>query len=432
MFHKTKTFLIIMLMTTASLWTMAQETDRYVMPYHISDMTLSTDSSYICLKFTQTGRTARYGIFDITSRTLSWVSEEMDTERGKVVPTRYGLMVMRDWGLLWNISLIDPQRGVATWTEPGVGGFRFDEKCDMALAVKKNVREPGLILKAFNVSTGDTLWRYRIAQEFVQGMNGGMYAVGDTMAVVIADRLCLISHREGNLNYWPYEEPLQGADMPVMVRGGKIYVADKRNLTCYDRWLRPVWSASHPTTGKCRLQRVGKRLYLINDGYVRKMLEADERGVAPIVKQQVNKPFIACYDIESGSKIHMNYIDWKKSDGVLERIHVNAVFYVRNDAGDGFRKVETPGNGCFVKVSDGSIYILNEKMKVSERYGEERIFHRCFLTSDRMGLTSDNEAYIATPDGQPLRRLPQGTSAICRIGNEVFYSIGDNLCWEGL
>lgn len=432
LFLRIYTLFICLLATLSVSAQQEAESGSYVMPYHVSNMTLSTDSSYICITFTQTGRTARYGIFDLESRTLSWMSEEMDTERGKVSPTRYGLMVMRDWGLLWNISLIDPQRGVATWSEPGVGGFRYDERTDMALAVKKNVKEPGLILKGFNVSSGDTLWRYRINHEFVQGMNGGMYAVSDTVALVVADQLCLVSRGAGNIDYCAYDEPVQGGDMPVLVRGGRIYVSDRRHVTCYNRWLRAQWTAAHPATGRCRLQRVGKRLYLINEGYVRKMLEADDRGVAPIVKEQVCKPFIACYDSESGSKVSQAMLNWKRSDGALERIYVNAVFYAKDDDGQVFKKVQTPADGCFVKVDDGTIYVLNEKMKVKEKYTDDKVFHRYFQTSRCVGIASANEACITSPDGLLLRRLPQGTTAICRVGNEVFYTIGDAIYWESL
>lgn len=400
----------------------------YDMPYHINSMALSSDSSYVCMTFMQTGRTARYGIFDLESRQLTWMSETMDTERGRVVPTRHGLLVMRDWGLLWNISLIDAQRGTATWTEPGVGGFRYAERCDMALAVKKNVREPGLILKAFNVSNGDTLWRYRINHEFVQGMNGGMYSVSDSIALVIADQLCLVSRGQGNINYCSYDAPQPGADLPTMVTGNRIYVSDKGHLTCYDKWLEKKWSAAHPSTAHARLLRMGKRLCLINEGYIRKVLPPDHTGVSPIVNQQVCKPFIAFYDSETGSRQSLTNLDWKQSNGTLERILVNAVFYVRDDGGDGFRKIATPSNGCFVKVSDGRIYVLDEKMKIRQRYESDQIYHRQFAAPNRAAIVCNGDAYVITPDGRPITHLPQGTTSVFRIGKEIFYSIGDTLC----
>lgn len=406
--------------------------DEYTMPYHISDMTLSSDSSYLCLTFMQSGRTARYGVFELESRQLTWMSETMDIERGKVEPTKYGMLVMRDWGLLWNISLIDAQRGVAVWSEPGVGGFRYDERCDMALAVKKNVKEPGLILKAFNISNGDTLWRYRIEQEFVQGMNGGMYPISDSVALVVADQLCLVSRSEGNINYCAYDEPVQGGDLPVLIRGSRIFVSDKHHVTCYNKWLHAQWTASHPTTGRCRLQKVGKYLYLINDGYIRKMLPADDRGVAPIVKQQVCKPFVACYDAESGGRQSLAYINWKQSDGALERIYVNAVFYTKDENTDDFRKIVTPTNGCFVKTDDGSIFVLNEKMKVKEGYKSGNVYHRQFLFNGYVGLLSDNDAYVASVEGKVQRHLPLGIKDMCRINKEVFYCIGDKLYSEPL
>ncbi len=406
--------------------------ERFDMPYHVNSMSLSSDSSYICMTFMQSGRTARYGIFDLKSRQLTWMSETMDTERGRVVPTRYGLLVMHDWGLLWNISLIDAQRGTATWTEPGVGGFRYAERTDMALAVKKNVREPGLILKAFNVSNGDTLWRYRINHEFVQGMNGGMYSVSDTVALVIADQLCLVSRGQGNIDYCSYDTPQQGADLPTMITGNKIYVSDRKHLKCYDKWLEEIWSASHPAAAHARLQRIGKRLCLINEGYVKKVLPPDNTGVSAIVNQQVCKPFIAFYDRETGKRQSLAYLDWKPSDGTLERILVNAVFYVKQEGSDGFRKVVTPSDGCFVKVNDGTIYVLDEKMKIKEKYTDDKVFHRYFHTSRCIGISSVNDAYIATPEGKPLYHLPQGTNAVCRVGNEVFYTVGDTLYWQPL
>ena len=399
----------------------------YDMPYHINSMALSSDSSYFCLTFMQTGRSARYGIFDLESRQLTWLSETMDTERGKVVPTKFGLLVMRDWGLLWNISLIDAQRGTATWTEPGVGGFRYDEQSDMALAVKKNAREPGLILKAFNVSNGDTLWRYRINHEFVQGMNGGMYSVCDTIAFVVADQLCLVSRGSGNIGYCGYDAPQPGADMPTMVKGNRIYVSDKGHLTCYDNWLTRQWSTSHPATAHARLQRIGKRLCLINEGYIRKVLPPDHTGVSPIVNEQTCKPFIAHYDAETGNRLMLKTIDWKSSNGTMERIFVNAVFYVKDDGAESFSKVTPPTDGCFVKVSDGRIYVLDDRMKIKKRYEADEIYHRQFSTSSRSAIVCNGDAYIITPEGRPTTHLPQGTSSVFRIGAEVFYTNGNVL-----
>ena len=34
--------------------------ERFDMPYHVNSMSLSSDSSYICMTFMQSGRTARY------------------------------------------------------------------------------------------------------------------------------------------------------------------------------------------------------------------------------------------------------------------------------------------------------------------------------------------------------------------------------------
>jgi len=146
----------------------------------------------------------------------------------------------------------------------------------------------------------------------------------------------------------------------------------------------------------------------------------------------VCKPFIAFYDRETGKRQSLAYLDWKPSDGTLERILVNAVFYVKQEGSDGFRKVVTPSDGCFVKVNDGTIYVLDEKMKIKEKYTDDKVFHRYFHTSRCIGISSVNDAYIATPEGKPLYHLPQGTNAVCRVGNEVFYTVGDTLYWQPL
>lgn len=142
---------------------------------------------------------------------------------------------------------------------------------------------------------------------FAGGTNEITFQIpGSSKHLVWGDDLKLVDPQEGVEKTFTTEtsipsDSITGIKSNVVFHDGKIYLADSKDLYCFDNDLNVLWFAQLPTskTSEMIIKIDGDSLTLKSTGLA-------YRGSSKI---RCGKPFIACYDANSGRQYFLRYID---------------------------------------------------------------------------------------------------------------------------
>ena len=420
-----KRLFIFWTMSFMGISLIAQENFSYKLPREAADVIVNSDSTYLVLFFAnlkdEKDKTAQIGVFDLKSRDLIYQSSVFPREKDGFRVLSHGiLMSSRKFK---TISMID-WSGHQVWKEENYYGFFYKKEADLGLVMRKTLSDAGtptLGLKAFSLSTGQILWRENRGYDFA-GYMRGIHQIDKSSVLLLSDNIYKYGLNDGFLAEHKYKTSPQGANVSVVVSDNKVYLTEWKKLTCLSSDLESVWSESHPSLARNELKDEGDRLRLINYGYVK-----SDAILFPT--RHLNKPYIAYYDKQSGQQLSIKYLEWKKQDGLIEKICSDTILYVKS--GDVFQQLRVPKNEYVAIVDKGDVYSLNNDLNITGKYADHDVYYQLFVSNDVTCVgrkcPDGNDFYLLSSDGRSIFHLPEGTTDVCRIGQQLFYTVSDEL-----
>ena len=407
-----------------SVLAIAQEDFSYKLSHRIAMMYANPDSTSLCILFANPeeshDKTAQAGIFDPKSRKLIYQSPifSHSAEGFKVLDK--GILISSQQNRQYSFTLID-WNGNEVWKENGVLGFVYKNEVDLGLVLRDTSTGSAIEINGISLRTDDVLWSEQMDFDFVRNIRG-IHQFSKSTVLLLSDKLYKYGRKNGLLAEHKYKTSPQGANVSIVVSGDNAYMTEWKNLTCFDKNLAVVWTVSHPAMARNELIDEGKTLKLINYGYVK-----SDAKLWPI--HHLNKPFIACYDKQSGQLLSLDYIKWKKQNGLIKSIYSDTLLYVKT--GDTFRQLSVANNDYVAEMENGDVYLLNNKLQVKEKYVDHDVYYRMFGVDDMICIgrwcPDGNDFFLLSSSGRPIRHLPDGTTSLLHIGSQLLYSIAETL-----
>ncbi len=407
-----------------SVLMIAQEDFSYKLSRRIAMMYANPDSTSLCILFANPGenydKTAQVGIFDLKSRKLIYQSPMFSHREDGFKVLDKGILISFQQGRQYSLRLID-WNGNEVWKEDGALGFIYKNEVDLGLVLRDTGTGSAVEINGISLRTGDILWSEQVDYDFVRNIRG-IRQFSNSTVLLLSDKLYKYGRKNGLLAEHKYKTSPQGANASIVVSDHHAYMTDWKNLTCFDKNLAAVWSVSHPAMARNELIDEGKTLKLINYGYVK-----SDAKIMPI--HHLNKPYIACYDKQSGQQLSLDYMTWKKQDGLIKSIYSDTLLYVKT--GDAFRQLLVAKNNYAAVMENGDVYLLDNKLQVKEKHVDNDVYYQMFAVDDLVCIgrwcPDGHDFYLLSSEGRSIRHLPDGTTSLLLVGSQLFYSIAETL-----
>lgn len=342
-------------------------------------------------------------------------------------------------------SYLDLQTGQEKWNKK-MFPYIVDRQNNKLWAYKNGVSKK---LECYDANTGTFLWGREIPHKYGWNYHG---LINDSTRLIVSDGMHLVNVNDGTGESYPMETGttnytgavalgalgiLTGAltgYAPIPTGGNTVveltsnvlrddslfYFANRTQLLCLDDQLKMKWGYPLPDnlTSHSQLFDYGDRLYMINYGAA---FRANLRDLSSVYEQKmmevnIGRPFIACFDRNSGKNIYLNQLTKKKDriedvcikgerntlyllfdDGISfcqltdsseievspwdEKVNgklqgfMSNSFYIENADSISFSRV-TPSDSasCFVFNNRYEIFEINEQMEVIRTYQPANMF----------------------------------------------------------
>ena len=353
-------------------------------------------------------------------------------------------------GILFNSkgiksSLLDLQTGTPKWNKK-ILPYILDREDNKLWAYKNGVSKK---LECYDTNTGELLWTREVPHTYGWNYHG---LVDDSTRLIVSDGLHLVNVNNGTGESYPMNTgttnytgavalgalgiltgALTGyAGIPtggntvveltsnVLRDDSLFYFANRTQLLCLDDGLKMKWGypLSEDLTSRSRLFDYGDRLYMINygSGYRANLRDLSSVYEKKMMEVNIGRPFIACFDKNTGKNIYLNQLTKKKdriedaclkeerntlyllfddgisfcqltdsseievapwdekANGKLQGFMANS-FYIENADSASFDRI-TPSDStsCFVYNNRYEIFEINERMEVIRTYLPGNLF----------------------------------------------------------
>lgn len=353
-------------------------------------------------------------------------------------------------GILFNSkgiksSYLDLQTGQEKWNKK-MFPYILDRKDNKLWAYKNGVSKK---LECYDINSGTLLWIREIPHKYGWNYHG---LIDDSTRLIVSDGMHLVNVNDGTGESYPMETGttnytgavalgalgiLTGAltgYAPIPTGGNAIveltsnvlrddslfYFANRTQLLCLDNELKMKWGYPLPDnlTSHSQLFDYGDRLYMINygSGYRANLRYLSSVYEKKMMEVNIGRPFIACFDRNTGKNIYLNQLTKKKdriedacvkeeqntlyllfddgisfcqltdsseievspwdekNNGKLQGFISNS-FYIENVDSISFSRV-TPSDSasCFVFNARYEVFEINKQMEVIRTYQPENLF----------------------------------------------------------
>jgi len=409
-----------------SLSMIAQDSISYKLHRNISEMFVSPDSTSLCISFADADKkkdeSLQVGLFNLQKHELVYHSPILQKKE------KEGIQIL-DKGILLSsqgsLSLID-WNGHDVWKEYDFRGFLYKKEADIILLLRETGTGFDVELDAISMSTGEKLWSELMDYDFITSLRS-VHQFSKSTILVLAQKIHKFGRKKGLLAEHTYSTSPQGANHPVVVSDDKVYLAEWKKLTCFDKNLDVVWSVKHPAMAKNDLKDEGNTLKLINYGYIK-----TNSPLFPV--SHLNKPYIARYDKKSGEQLSINYLSWEKRNGLISRICSDTLLYVKK--GDAFQQLQVPEDEYVAVCDNGDVYSLDGNLQIKEKYADHDVYYRLFTVGDKVCIgrkcPDGRDFYMLASDGRTISHFPDGTSNVLHVGQYLYYSVADTLYLSSL
>lgn len=444
----------------------------YTFPQRVETFSLSDEGDYLCISFRETTKSGKYlknkgeiGLYDLKNKKLLW-KQPIDFSRAKPTCLSGGVLISEIGN---KVSLLSRETGEKKW-ETDLFPIYMDDSLGLMLGYKSATSNK---LRAINLKFGNELWEKKISHQY--GWNE-VLEVQQGKRLIVADELHKLNIMTGELLTYPGKPGahdtksaiLQGlAAVAVGVAGGMAtggayyysyvpiasntitgltsnilsqdslyYWADRQQISCVDTAFNVVWQREFPDVKASRSQLFMQdgKLFMLNYGY------GLREGAS---RKKYGRPFIACYNPQSGEEIFFNRLSVKKdmiedalrtddalymlfddgmayqelADSVVnivpwdteERGKLEAIlfgtFYIANQDTTAFKALSFDKEHCLVYNERGIIYEVDKNLNISNTYEQERIYTPRITLKDYLCIGNREDYWFIHEIGMPIAHL---------------------------
>ena len=344
-------------------------------------------------------------------------------------------------------SLLDLKTGVSKWNKK-ILPYILDREDNKLWAYKNGSSKK---LECYEMNSGELLWTREVPHTYGWNYHG---LVDDSTRLIVSDGMHLVNINNGSGESYPmitgttnytgavalgalgvltgvltgFSAVPIGAGVNAVVEltsnvlrdDTLFYFANRTQLLCLDNQLKMKWGYPLPEdlTSHSQLFDYGERLYMINygSGYRTNLRDLPSVYEKKMMEVNIGRPFIACFDKNTGKNIYMNQLTKKKdriedaclkgerntlyllfddgisfcqlsdsseievsswdekNNGKLQGFVYNS-FYMENADSISFNRI-TPSDSasCFVYNDRYEILEIDEQMEVIRTYQPESLF----------------------------------------------------------
>lgn len=389
--------------------------------------------------------------------------------------------VLLSEGVLFNSkgiksSFLDIQTGQEKWSKK-IFPYVLDHQNSKIWAYKNGISKK---LECYDTSSGTFLWTREVPHTYGWNYDG---MINDSTRLIVSDGMHLVNINDGTGKSYPMKTGttnytgavalgalgiLTGAltGVVTMPTGGNavvelvsnvlredslLYFANQTQLLCLDEQLKMKWGYPLPEelTSNSELFTYDDRLYMINYGcgYRGNFRDCSSAYEKMMMAVNIGRPFIACFDKNTGKNIYLNQLTKKKdkiedacikedrntlyllfddgmsfcqladsteievspwdekANGKLQGFLRN-FFYTINPDSVSFRKImPSDSSSCFVYNDQFDVFEVDEQMNIIRTYSPGELFFTD-LAGDGYSIISQNKTqYLIDFNGKKLAVL---------------------------
>ncbi|MDR0895434.1 MAG: PQQ-like beta-propeller repeat protein [Prevotellaceae bacterium] len=441
----------------------------YTFPQRIDNFTLSERGDYLCLNFRESTKNrvkskGELGLYDLLHRKLLWkqpfkfTNQEIQTLSEGVLARNYANN---------RIVLYDNVTGLERW-KMDLFPVYLSDSLGILMGYSNATSQT---LRIVQTKYGNKLWEFKVPHE--HGWNE-VFALGNGTNLIVADDLHKIDFVNGDMQvhegktgvYDTKTALLQGlaavAGAGLMAFSGTGYYfiptgknvitglasnllvedscyfwADRNHIACLDTALNVIWQTpiTQVKAASSQLFRQGDKLYLVNYGY----------GKAQGTRRKYGRPFIACYDANSGEELYFNRLSTKKDmiegamrtesalfllfdDGMAYQSLADSIVnitpwntdidgklvgmlpsfcYVANQDTTAFEQLVPEYGTCIVYNDQKEVFRVGTDLTISDRYRTEQIYLPVYTLQDYLCIVNNRteDTWFIHNTGMPVAHL---------------------------
>ncbi|MDR1004675.1 MAG: hypothetical protein LBL97_06700 [Prevotellaceae bacterium] len=457
----------------------------YTFPQRISDIALSEKGDYLCISFRETKKDqvkskGELGFYDLANRQLLWKQPFKFTNQ-EIRALSEGVLTRH---VLNNkVVLRGREGGLVRWKTNLYPVYLSDS---LGIMMGYDGGPQSKALRAMSLRYGSNLWRLKVSHE--HGWNE-VAPLNNGVSLIVADDLHKIDFINGTLQTYEGKTgvhdtrailfqslaALAGVGLSIAVGGvGAYFVptgnnvitgltsnilvddscyfwADRNHIARLDTALHAIWQTpiTDVKAATSRLFRQDDKLYMINYGF----------GMAGRSRRKYGRPFIACYDANSGEELFFNRLSTKKDqiedvlrtddalfllfdDGMAYQSLTDSVVnitswntddhgmlqgllppycYVANEDTTAFELLVPEHGNCLVYTNRGEVFRVGTDLSISANYRAEQIYVPALTLQDYLCIVNDQreDVRFVHKTGMPVAHLGIPFRRGCVAGNKL-------------
>lgn len=458
----------------------------YTFPQRVETFSMNDDGDYLCISFRETNKSGKYlknkgeiGFYDLKNRQLLW-KQPINYANTRVTCLSEGVLTTQIGN---TIALLNKDNGEKRW-ETDLFPVYTDDSLGLVLGYASATSSK---LRAVSLTHGNELWQQKVPHQY--GWNEVLELEGNRR-LLVADALHKLDFVSGELltykgkpgahdtkgallqglaaaaigvagaaasgggYYYSYVpvagNSITGLTSNILAQDSLYYWADREQLSCLDSAFNVVWHTEFADVKASRSQlfiQDGK-LFMLNYGY------GLRDGTSP---KKYGRPFIACYNLQTGEEIFFNRLSVKKdmiedalrtddalymlfddglayqelTDSVVNIVPwdtkqygklegmVSATLYVANRDTTAFKPLSFDGEHCLVYSDQTIIYEVDNSLNIRNTYEPECIYIPRIRLKDYLCVGQGDDFWFIHEMGMPVAHLQTEFKKGRVIGNKL-------------
>lgn len=444
----------------------------YTFPQRIETFSMSDKGDYLCISFRETTKSGKYlknkgeiGFYDLANKQLLW-KQPINFGRSQITCLSEGVLMSE---IDNKISLLSKETGEKRW-EADLFPIYTDDSLGLILGYNFAASNK---LRAVGLKFGNDLWEKKVPHDYGWSQ---VLDLDQSKRLIVADELHKLDFLTGEMltyegkpgafdaksallqglgsvaigvaggmaggggYYYSYipvgKNTITGLTSNILSQDSLYYWADREHICCLDTTLNVVWKTEFPNIKASRSQLFvqDNKLFMLNYGYgLREGVSAKKYG----------RPFIACYDLQSGKELFFNRLSLKKdmiedalrtddalymlfddgmayqelTDSVVNIVSwdtkqygklkgiLSRTLYVANSDTTAFQQLTFDGEHCLVYTDQGVIYEVNKDLNIGNTYQPESIYIPNFQLKDYLCIGNGDDFWFIHEMGMPIAHL---------------------------
>lgn len=444
----------------------------YTFSQRVETFSMSDKGDYLCISFRETTKSGKYlknkgeiGFYDTKSSQLLW-KQPIDFSKSRITCLSEGVLITEIGS---KISLLSKETGAKRW-EADLFPVYVDDSLGLVLGYNSPTSNK---LRAVSLKFGNDLWENKIPHQY--GWNE-VLDLEQNKRLIVADALHKLDFMTGELltyqgkpgahdtksallqglvavagaavgaaasgggYYYSYvpiaNNTITGLTSNILSQDSLYYWADRQQISCIDTAFNVVWQKEFPDvkSSSSLLFMQDDKLFMLNYGY------GLREGAS---RRKYGRPFIACYNPQSGEEIFFNRLSVKKdmiegalrTDNALYMLFddgmayqeltdsvVNIVpwdtkqygkleamlsgkLYAANKDTTAFQSLASNGEHCLVYNEQGIIYEVDKDLNINNTYEQERIYVPNIQLKDYLCIGNRRDYWFIHEMGMPVAHL---------------------------